>query len=104
MLCKGTKNQNNLKFWVMKGIAVLTAIILIGLSPMIGNSFEKKEPVPSIPVSLNGSDWQKVEAGAWNALTVEGAPAQFKMDRKKDGSLVLCYSVDGFKWEPKKDQ
>jgi hypothetical protein len=88
----------------MKGIAVLTAAILIGLSPMIGNSFEKREPVPSIPVSLNGSDWQREEAGAWDGLTVDGAPAKFKMDRKKDGALSLYYSTDGFKWEPKNDQ
>ena len=88
----------------MKGIAILTAAILISISPMIGSSLEKRGPVPSIPVSLNGSDWQRIETGAWDALTVEGAPAKFKIDKKKDGAFVLFYSPDGFKWEVKNDQ
>lgn len=88
----------------MKGIAILAAAALISISPVIGNSFEKRGPVPSIPVSLNGSDWQRIETGAWNAMTVEGAPAKFKIEKKKDNAFVLFYSLDGFKWEQKNDQ
>jgi hypothetical protein len=88
----------------MRGIIILTAAFVIGLSPIIGGSSEVYGPVPTIPLSLNGSDWQRVDPGAWETTSFDGKTTGYRIDRKSDGSLDLYYSVDGFKWEQKKDQ
>jgi hypothetical protein len=88
----------------MRGIVILTAAFVIGLSPMIGETNEFMGPVPTIPLSLNGSDWQRVDPGTFEANSVEGKPISYRIDRKKDGGFLLYYTLDGFKWELKKDQ
>lgn len=89
----------------MRGIVIFTAALVIGFSPLIGESSETyRGPVPTIPMSLNGSDWQRINPGTWEAITVEGKKVGYRIDRKKDGGLLLYYSLDGFKWEEKNDQ
>jgi hypothetical protein len=90
----------------MRGLAVITAAFLIGLTSMISEESKEflKGPVPTIPLSLNGSDWRRLEPATWEASSVDGKPTKFRVDRKKDGSLLLYHSLDGFKWEAKSDQ
>jgi hypothetical protein len=88
----------------MKGIVILAAAFVMGLSPMIGGTNEFMGPVPTIPLRLNGSDWQRIDPGTWEATTVNGKAISYRIDRKNDGGLVLYHSVDGFKWEVKDDQ
>lgn len=88
----------------MRGIIILTAAFVIGISPMIGGSNEFRGPVPTIPLSLNGSDWQRVDPGTWEASAADGKTIGYRIDRKNDGGLQLYYSTDGFKWEVKNDQ
>jgi hypothetical protein len=88
----------------MKVIVILTAALVIGFSPMIGETSEFMGPVPTIPLSLNGSDWQRMDPGTWEANGANGKSISYRIDRKKDGGLLLYSSVDGFKWEVKNDQ
>ena len=89
----------------MRGIIILTAAFVIGLSPMIGESNESfRGPVPTIPLSLNGSDWQRVSPGTWGGISADGQATAYRIDRASNGALELYCSVDGFKWELKKDQ
>lgn len=89
----------------MRGIVILTAALVMSLSPMIGGPNDGVNgPVPTIPLSLNGSDWQRVIPGSFEASNAEGKLTGYRIDRSQDGAFQLYYSVDGFKWELKKDQ
>ncbi len=89
----------------MRGIIILTAAFVIGLTPITGGSNESiLGPVPTIPLSLNGSDWGRIIPGTWEAKGVDGKSTSYRIDQNSEGALQLYYSTDGFKWEVKQDQ